>query len=99
MIDIKKIAKEHEKLFPLDDLYSQLEELEEKSKESHDAINHLVDKIADRVIAGCGLYRFDKELASGDLNICYAIGKRFNILPEIEREVERKWKELLSKGE
>ena len=91
MIDIEKMAKEHEALFPLADLDSQLEKFEEETNEIHEAMNHLIEEIADRIIVGCGIYRFDKRLAAGDLNICYAIGKRFNILDAIEEEVNRKW--------
>ena len=91
IIDIEKINKEHEALFPLADLDSQLEKLEEETKESHEAMNHLIEELADRVIVGCGIYRFDKKLASGDLNVVYAIAKRFDILPELEQEVNRKW--------
>ena len=91
MIDLEKIAKEHEKLFERADFQSQLIKYEEERKEYHEALNHLIEELADRMIVCCGIYRFAPKVAEKRLKDCYDKAIHFGIVQSVEAEVNRKW--------
>lgn len=91
MIDLEKMSKEHEELFPKADLASQVIKLEEEISEYKEAteLYQEVKELADCFIVCIGIYRFTPVVAkqiiqglidSSDIN-----------LEAVEREVERKW--------
>jgi hypothetical protein len=89
MIDLEKMAKEHEKLFPKADLASQVIKLEEELNEVGEAKDedHVIRELADCVICCAGMYRFapkTAELLDG------AIGTASR--KYVDEEVERKWR-------
>ena len=64
MIDLEKMAKEHEKLFPNASLESQIWKLDEELKEFEDAHKwEKINEIADIVIVIGGLYRWCPTVA------------------------------------
>lgn len=93
MIDLEKMAKEHEKLFERADFQSQLEKLKEEKSEVQEAYRQYCKELADVIIVCAGIYRFDPEKAKEEAmridDICYLknIDKDY-----IEKEVNRKWK-------
>ena len=93
MIDLEKMAKEHEKLFPNATLESQIWKLEEEIREFFDTGDYSEDElreIADVCIVCAGLYRWCPCLA-------YQLCSEFYWKHEgkwsskIEKEVNRKW--------
>ena len=91
MIDLEQIAKEHEQIFSLADFQSQLLKYEEERKEYHEALNHLIEELADRMIVCCGIYRFAPKVAEKKLKDCYDKAIHFGVVEAVEREVNRKW--------
>lgn len=97
MIDLEKMAKEHEQLFPMASLESQVWKMEEEIKEYKEAteLYQSIRELADCFIVCIGIYRFvpvfAKELMKGlvddsDLN-----------LEAVEAEVNRKWQVNLNR--
>ena len=90
MIDLEKMAKEHEKLFPNATLESQVWKLEEEIKECEQAETEeeLQKEIADFVIVCAGLSRWCPEVAQ-------LLIKKQGFSPEqkeiIKELVNRKW--------
>ena len=94
MIDLEKMAKEHEKLFPNASLESQIWKLEEEINEFCSAYlpEASIRELADIWIVLGGLYRWCPKTAvamyyyysDGDINALYGINN-------IEAEVNRKW--------
>lgn len=69
MIDLEKMAKEHEKLFPKATLESQVWKLEEEIKEWHCAKpEHELEEVADIFIVCGGLYRWAELTAVSIIN-------------------------------
>lgn len=89
MIDFKKLSKEHEKLFPLADLSSQVIKLEEELSEVEEAKTEeqIIKELADCVICCIGMYRFAPRVAELLENTIGQASK-----PTIEEAVRRKWK-------
>lgn len=91
MIDLEKMAKEHEKLFPKASLESQVWKLEEEISEYKEAteLYQEVKELADCFIVCIGIYRFtpvvSKQIIQGLID-----SSEIN-LEAVEREVERKW--------
>ena len=85
MIDLEKMSKEHEKLFPKATLESQVWKLEEELQELHNAIefSEIIKEKADVVIVCIGIYRFAPAVAS------YLLPTALSELEE--QEVNRKW--------
>lgn len=85
MIDLEKMAKEHEALFPLADLQSQENKL---SEELFEVLQELVDVL----IVGAGINRFNPKEA---YELKWKIEKVCEILyiplPTFEDAVNRKW--------
>lgn len=88
MIDLEKMAKEHEKLFPKASLESQIWKLEEEILEFEDAktLSENIKELADIQIVCAGLYRWCPSLA-------IIISKLYSLIDNdaVEAEVNRKW--------
>lgn len=86
MIDLEKMAKEHEKLFPNATLESQVWKLEEELDEWSQAKDEQerVKEAADVIIVAGGLYRWCPRMAYDFVFILLQDS-------EIEAEVNRKW--------
>lgn len=93
MIDLDKMAKEHEKLFPNATLESQLWKLEEEISELQEVnIDEQIKEVADVIIVCAGLSRwfpktayfmaqyFVNEIQKGDITY-----------EDVENEINRKW--------
>lgn len=85
MIDLEKMAKEHEKLFERCDLESQLEKLIEEK-------NEVLKELVDVAIVCAGIYRFNQQealrLMSRVYMACEILGFKMS---DLEAEVNRKW--------
>lgn len=94
MIDIKEMSKQHEQLFPLADLASQVLKLEEELSEVTEAKTdeQVIKELADCIICCIGMYRF-VPITAGFL--ATEIGSA--VKPAVEAEVERKWKVNLNR--
>ena len=92
MIDLEKLAKEHEKLFPNATAESQLWKLEEEIAEYQDAIGfeESLKEMADIVIVCAGLYRWCPLLAETLYNTVND-GAMYYWENDLEEEVARKW--------
>ena len=91
MIDLEKMAKEHEKLFPKATLESQVWKLEEEIKEASatKTYDDNIKEIADIIIVCGGLYRWCPSVAEA---VCSFYNDWENYDREIlEIEVARKW--------
>lgn len=85
MIDLEKMAKEHEKLFENCDLASQDEKIYEE-------VNEVMKELADVVIVCGGIYRFNKPRANAMLGDVFEVCELLAIDPDdLEAEVNRKW--------
>lgn len=92
MIDLEKMAKEHEALFEHCDLESQLEKLEEEKDEVREAFMGYVKELADVLIVCAGIYRFDKEKAIREMKKIYGMAFIMCITgDDLDQEVNRKW--------
>lgn len=92
MIDLEKMAKEHEKLFERADFQSQLEKLKEEKGEVQEAYKQYCKELADVIIVCAGIYRFDPKKAIEEKNAVYNICVFMDIdWEDIEKEVNRKW--------
>ena len=94
MIDLEKMAKEHEKLFPNATLESQVWKLEEEIAELQEAkgFEESLKEMADIVIVCGGLYRWCPLLAKTQASSVYsAIGYIDVDVLDFENEVNRKW--------
>lgn len=91
MIDLKKISKQHEKLFPKATLESQVWKLEEEINEYEDAGDGLQQRKerADIIIVCAGLYRWCPQLAT---TIAFDYYDK-----KVEEEVYRKWQVNLNR--
>ena len=89
MIDLDKMAKEHEKLFPKATLESQVWKLEEEIQEWHNALGRENERqeVADIIIVCGGLTRWCPSVAAVVVSLYF----RYTHIKEIEQEVERKW--------
>lgn len=86
MIDLEKMAKEHEKLFEHADLKSQDEKIYEEVVE-------VMKELADVVIVCGGIYRFHKSRALAMLGDVLEVCDLLSIdTCDLETEVNRKWK-------
>ena len=94
MIDLEKLSKEHEKLFPLADIGSQSLKLEEELTELLYARTgqEQIEELADVLIVCCGLYRWCTMLAKSQADGVYnTLGYIDGTPLVLENEVERKW--------
>ena len=92
MIDLKKISKEHEKLFPKASAESQLVKLVEEKKEVQEAYKQYCKELADVLIVCAGIYRFNPKKAIEEVNAVYNICVLMDIdIDDLEKEVNRKW--------
>ena len=91
MIDLEKMAKEHEKLFPKASLESQVWKMEEELTEYRDAtsVEQLTKEAADVIIVCAGLYRWCPILAK-IIAVDFCTSKA-------EEEVNRKWQVNLNR--
>lgn len=93
MIDIHKMANEHEELFPKADLKSQLIKLDEEVEEAEQAFDKYLKELADVFIVCVGISRFDVDLADEQLKKLYEQVKIYNLdINKIYEYAERKWK-------
>lgn len=94
MIDLQKMAKEHEKLFPNASLESQTWKLEEEFNECNIAEekNKKIKEFADVLIVCAGLYRWCPILARTIAKDAYR-KSGYNEIEEsvLDEEVNRKW--------
>ena len=96
MIDLEKMAKEHEALFPKASLESQVWKMEEEIKEYDEAcsLEQIIKEVSDIVIVCAGLYRWCPKTAT-------ALAVQYQREPEywddIEAEVNRKWQVNLNR--
>lgn len=85
MIDLEKMAKEHEKLFENCDLTSQ-------DAKIYEEVNEVMQELADVVIVCGGIYRFNKSRANAMLGNVFEVCELLAIDPDdLEAEVNRKW--------
>lgn len=86
MINLFKMSKEHEKLFPNATLESQIWKLEEEISEFENAEDEYeeIKESADIVIVCAGLYRWCPKVA-------LSVKDFYLDSPLIEEEVNRKW--------
>lgn len=91
MIDLEKMAKEHEKLFPNATLESQAWKLEEEIQEWHNALGRATElqELADIIIVCGGLTRWCPSVAGVVCGLCVIHSRSFD--DDIEAEVNRKW--------
>lgn len=89
MIDLEKMSKEHEKLFPKATLESQVWKLEEELKEFWDAPKmNKIKELADVVIVLGGLYRWCPTVAFDFFDVFTGMDYNWWL---VEQEVNRKW--------
>lgn len=94
MIDLEKMAKEHEKLFPNATLESQVWKLEEELKEfqSTETEQDEMKELADVLIVCGGLYRWCPLLAKTQADSVYGTICYIDVrVSDFEKEVNRKW--------
>lgn len=94
MIDLEKMAKEHEKLFPKATLESQVWKLEEELNEFKQAETEKdeLKELADVVIVCCGLYRWCPLIAQQQTCDVYNALGYIDVVPiYLENEINRKW--------
>lgn len=85
MIDLEKMAEEHEKLFENCDLASQ-------DAKIYEEVNEVMKELADVVIVCGGIYRFNKSRANAMLGDVFEVCELLAIDPDdLEKEVNRKW--------
>ena len=86
MIDLEKMAREHEQLFPICSLESQILKMEEELNELKQAatIEQVINETADCIIVCAGIYRFSPLTAQRLLGSLVIMGG-------MEEAVERKW--------
>ena len=93
MIDLEKMAKEHEKLFPNASMESQVFKLDEEVREYIEAEDE--EKIkrerADIIIVCCGLYRWFPRLAEAIAAMFYDATIKEEIIRKWEINKRRKW--------
>lgn len=94
MIDLEKMAKEHEKLFPNATAESQVWKLEEEIGEyqKSETYEDSIKELADVWIVCGGLYRWMPRLSKAVF--CFFSDDVIDdvyTLSEIEKEVNRKW--------
>lgn len=90
MIDLEKMAKEHEKLFPNATAESQFHKMEEEIGELYSAFENEDEtkkELADVLIVCCGLHRFYPKTASA---LAVFFENRYSF-KNISEEVNRKW--------
>ena len=92
MIDLEKMAKEHEKLFPKATLESQVWKLEEEIDEFRNAetSSQRIQECADILIVCFGLFRWCKRTAEITFNR-YFFDVPNRLKDNLEEEVKRKW--------
>ena len=85
-ISLKRISRQHERLFPLATAESQFYKLEEEIKqfEKADTYEQRLKERADILIVSAGLYRWFPKTAESVAELYWWNG--------IEKEVNRKWK-------
>lgn len=89
MIDLEKMAQEHEKLFPNATLESQVWKLEEEIKEFEDACKgDEINELADIIIVLGGLYRWCPRVAYHFYDGLTCMDYNWSL---IEEEVNCKW--------
>ena len=90
MIDLEKMAKEHEKLFPNASLESQIWKLEEEIKEFEDSyyIGEEINELADIFIVLGGLYRWCPKVSYQFYDGITCMDYNWSL---VEEEVNRKW--------
>lgn len=89
MIDLDKMAKEHEKLFPNATLESQVWKLEEEIQEFEDAYKwEKINELADIVIVLGGLYRWCPRVVYHFYDGLACMDYNWSL---VEEEVNRKW--------
>lgn len=91
MIDLEKLSKEHEALFPNATAESQFYKMEEEINEYFDACTEeqTIKELSDIVIVAAGLYRWFPQTAKAIAND-FTFGKMC-LWEKIEAEVNRKW--------
>ena len=93
MIDIHKMANEHEELFPKADLKSQLIKLDEEMEEAEQAFDKYLKELADVFIVCVGISRFDVDLAEENMLKIRSVATMHNLdINKIYEYAERKWK-------
>lgn len=92
MIDLEKMAKKHEKLFPNATAESQVWKLEEEIKEYGETQTEEeeIKELADIWIVCCGLYRWFPYAVAFIVSSCSILYAGYD-MKKIEQEVERKW--------
>lgn len=90
MIDLEKMAKEHEKLFPNATAESQMWKLEEELKEFYNARDYdeKIKEASDVEIVCAGLYRWFPCVSRDFLDGFEAMDYNWSLVKE---EVNRKW--------
>lgn len=93
MIDLEKLSKEHEKLFPNATAESQFFKLEEEIEELEkaDSRKEHIEENADVYIVCAGLYRWFPKTAVAVYLFYVQSNLMLRIEEEIEAEVNRKW--------
>lgn len=91
MIDLEKMSKEHETLFPKATAESQFYKMEEEINELYAAETpeQILKERADIAIVCAGLYRWFPHTAEALQSYYWWLG--------VEEEVERKWKVNLNR--
>lgn len=91
MIDFEKISKEHEGLFPIADIESQLIKLDEEKSEAGEAYRQYIKELADVLIVCAGIYRFNPDRALREIDRVYENTEKLGMTDLVEDEVIRKW--------
>ena len=92
MIDLEKMSKEHETLFPNATAESQFVKMEEEKAECREAYKKYTKELADVLIVCAGIYRYNPNKAIEEVNAVYNMCALMDIDKEdIETEVNRKW--------
>lgn len=94
MIDLEKMAKEHEKLFPNATAESQVYKLEEELTEFFYARTEQeqMEELVDVLIVCCGLYRWCPLLVKSQVDSVYHTVSYIDSTPwELEEEFNQKW--------
>ncbi|MEE0060463.1 MAG: hypothetical protein UE295_06525 [Acutalibacteraceae bacterium] len=90
---LKRMSKEHEKLFPLATLGTQMLKLEEELEECENAddIFSVQDELADGLLVSCGIYRFAPKSALLVASSIIGTAEHFGFKSILLRKAKEKW--------
>lgn len=90
---LKKMSKEHEELFPLATIDSQIEKLEEELSEIEkaDSYYNTINELADCFIVCWGIYRFTPKVALLCASSILGVAEQFGLKSVLLKSANAKW--------